>query len=230
MFSRVPWPNLYSMLARTWEQSQHAIVMAPTGSGKTVLIQELMRLRSSVVFFGTKIRDDEYDRIVDKLRYRRIYTWPPHRWQTDRVMLWPEAERTIRETVAKQKDVFRNAFDGLFRKGKWTAVLDELHWMTNDLGLYDEIASLHHQGRSSKLTFIDGFQRPAFVPRIVYSSATHVFAWGTNDPKDLSSLGAITGIPVRQWQETMPHLGVHDFVYVNMRDRKIPPVISQVER
>ena len=229
MFERVPWPVLYKSIAGSWKQGQHFVVIAPTGRGKTVLIKQLLPLRSSIVFFGTKIRDEEYDGLMKYQGFRRISKWPGPPW-LDKVMLWPKPERTIRATTVVQKEVFLNALDSLYRKGKWTCVFDELHWMANDLGLYDEIASLHHQGRSSMLTFIDGFQRPAYVPRIVYSSASHLAVWGTNEPSDLKQLAAFTGIPVRQWQEVMPTLDLHEFVYVNVRNPKLPPVISQVMR
>lgn len=203
--------------------------MAPTGRGKTVFIKELLPLRSHVVFFGTKIKDEEYDSLAKRSGFRRANSWPAAPW-LDKVMLWPRPERTIRETTTMQQRVFRDALDSLYRRGKWTVVFDELHWMTNNLRLYEEIASLHHQGRSSKLTLVDGFQRPAFVPRIVYSSATHMAVWGTNDPTDLKTLAAMTGISVKTWLEVMPTLGEFEFVYVNIRDRSFPPVISQVMR
>lgn len=229
MFTRVPWPNVKTRIARTWKQGQHFLVIAPTGRGKTVLIKELMPLRSHTVFFGTKIHDEEYDELLKRGGFKRIEKWPPRAWQ-EKVMLWPYPEKTIRDTKGKQLLAFRDALDSLYRRGKWTVVFDELHWMAHDLKLYDEIASLHHQGRSSKLTLIDGFQRPAFVPRIVYSSATHLAVWGTNDPSDLKQLATFTGTSVRQWQETMPELDDFEFVYVNVRDRKTPPVITQVLR
>jgi len=227
-FQRVPWKNVKTRIARTWQQGQHFPIIAPTGRGKTVLIKELLPLRDHTVFFGTKVHDEEYDSLL-KTGFKRIDRWPPRAWQ-ERVMLWPRPERTIRGTKANQKLVFSEALDSLFRRGKWTVVLDELHWMAHDLGLYDEIASLHHQGRSSKLTLVSGFQRPAFVPRIVYSSATHLAVWGTNDPSDLKQLSSFTGTSVRQWQETMPTLDDYEFVYLNIRARNVPPVITQVVR
>jgi len=229
MFQRVEWPNLYAHLSQTWQQGQHGVAMAPTGRGKTVLVKELVKLRSHVAFFGTKIKDEEYQDLRKNRGWTRLQKWPPMPWQ-DRVMLWPSAKSTIRETTAHQKQIFQEALDHMYRAGKWTAVFDELHWMTHDLGLYNEIASLHHQGRSSGLTLISGFQRPAFVPRIVYSSATHLFIWGTNDPADLKQLAAFTGVRQPEWHETMPTLGDFEFVYTNVRDRSTPPVISQVRR
>lgn len=233
MYDRVPWDELKDRIRRTWVQGQHVVACAPTGRGKTVLMQQLLPMRSHVAFFGTKVFDEEYDNLRKVYGFRRIEKWPPpHPGFMDKVMLWPQPGETISETKAIQKTAFRGALDKIFRQGKWTVCLDELHWMAHDLGLYNEIASMHHQGRSSGLTMIDGFQRPAFVPVIVYSSASHIFTWGTNykdDLKKLSSVAKIDALSANDLRETMGSLGEHEFVYVNVRDNK-PPVISQVRR
>jgi hypothetical protein len=197
-------------------------------------MQQLLPMRSHVAFFGSKRYDEEYNNLIDNYGFRRIEKWPPRYGFYDKVMLWPvpESPFTISNYAAKQKRIFRPALDKLFYTGKWTICLDELHWMAHDLGLYNEIASLHHQGRSSKLTMIDGFQRPSFVPVIVYSSATHVFLWGTNyadDLKKISSIAKMDALTRPQLRETMGSLGEFEFVYVNVRDN-LPPVISQVKR
>lgn len=228
MFNRVEWGSLQKHIGATWKQGQHFVVCAPTGRGKTVFIQQLLPMRDHVVFFGTKIKDPEYD-TLHKAGYSRLQAWPPKPWHS-RVMLWPRPLRSIAATTAHQKTTFLAAMDSLYRRGNWTVVFDELHWMAEDLGLYKPIATLHHQGRSSNLTLIAGFQRPAFVPRIVYSSATHLAVWGTTDPNDLKQLAAFSGIGIKEWQEVLPTLGDYEFVYTNIRDRKTPPVISQVRR
>lgn len=231
MFDRVEWEDLYSRLARTWRQSQHGLAMAPTGRGKTVLIQKLVSLRHSVAFFGTKTYDEEYVNLIKTQGYSRVMNWPPAPY-LNKVMLWPIAGKTMAETRTIQRRVFARALDQIFRQGRWTVVFDELHWMANNLRLYDDIAHMHHQGRSSKLTLIDGFQRPAFVPVIVYSSATHVFAWGTNHIEDLRKLRSVAkldSLSMQQLAGVMGTLGEHEFVYVNTRDNR-PPVISQVRR
>lgn len=232
MFNRVPWFHLKAEIANTWQQGQHVLICAPTGRGKTVLTQQLLPMRSHVVFFGTKTRDEEYDVLRTQYGFTRLTNWPPRYGFQDKVMLWPTPKDTITATAAEQKRVFRHALDNIFRKGNWTVCFDELHWMTHDLGLYNEIASMHHQGRSSGLTLIDGFQRPAFVPVIVYSSASHVFVWGTNyrdDLKKLSSVAKLDELTTAQLREVMGGLGEHEFVYINVRGNK-PPVISQVRR
>lgn len=231
MFERVPWYNLFPRLQRTWNQGQHVLAIAPTGRGKTVLMQELLPLRDYVVMFGTKTYDEEYDRLITEQGFYRAKKWPAppmHR----RILFWPEKGQTMAHTRAIQRARFSRAIDKIFDNGRWCVCFDELHWMSEALKLRDDIAHMHHQGRSSKLTLVDGFQRPAFVPVIVYSSATHVFVWGTNEAADLkrlSSVAKLDSLTRNQLSGVMGSLEPHEFVYVNVRDNT-PPVISQVRR
>lgn len=229
MFERVNWNDVHSRIRGTWSQGEHVIAIAPTGRGKTYLLRSLMPMRSHVAFFGTKQRDSEYDKLRQS-GFTRLYKWPPPYGFQNKVMLWPRPEKTIRASIARQQEVFRDALDRIFATGKWTCCFDELHWMAQQLKLYDEVAALHHQGRSSGLTFIDGFQRPAWVPPVVYSAATHVFSWGTNyqeDLKRLSSVAKLDALSRTELKDTMGNLGQYEFVYVNVRDNQ-PPVITEV--
>lgn len=234
MYDRVSWDHVESSLRQEWRQGQHVVICAPTGRGKTYLAQRLLPMRSSVVIFGTKKDDPEYANILAG-GYHRLQTWPPrYGFERDRAMLWPRFQRgmSIRDFTALQERVFRPALDNIFAKGKRTAYFDELHWMAQDLGMYREIATLHHQGRSSGLTFIDGFQRPSWVPPVVYSSATHVFVWGTNydeDLKRLRSVAKLDALTRADMKTTMGSLDEFECVYVNVRGQQ-PPVITQVDR
>lgn len=231
MYERVPWSALHTRLRGTWKQAEHVIIIAPTGRGKTVLMQQLLPMRKNVVFFGTKTYDDEYNNLIRTLGFIRVKKWPPAPY-IERAMFWPESGQNMRETRKIQQERFDGALSKIFRSGKWTVCFDELHWMAQALGLSDDIAHMHHQGRSSKLTLIDGFQRPAFVPLIVYSSATHVFAWGTNTKADLDRLKSVAkldALTAKELAAVFGSLEKHEFVYVNTTDNK-PPIISKVER
>jgi ABC-type cobalamin/Fe3+-siderophores transport system ATPase subunit len=230
MFQRAPWVDLNRQLTAKWRQGEHTIVIAPTGRGKTVLMQQLMPKRRDVVFFGTKTFDEEYERLRSVYGYRRVTKWPPPA-EFSKVMLWPQKGKDMAETREIQRAVFSHALSRIFDNGKWTVCFDELHWMSQALKLGDDIAHMHHQGRSSKLTLIDGFQRPAFVPVIVYSSATHVFAWGTNTAADIQRLQSVAKLDALSKKEIAALFGSldkHEFVYVNTADTS-EPVISKVE-
>jgi hypothetical protein len=230
MYQRVPWPKLENHLRGTWKQSQHSLAIAPTGRGKTVLMRKLMPMRRDVVMFGTKKDDEEYDKIIREDGFTRIKKWPPPHY-VNKALFWPDAGRaSMAEMRAIQTRAFSGSLDHIFHNGKWTVVFDELHWISEALKQRDNIAHMHHQGRSSKLTFLDGFQRPAFVPVIVYSSATNVVIWGTNAKKDLQALQSVAKLDALSYRElshVMGELDEFEFVYVNTRGKQ-PPIISQV--
>lgn len=210
-----------------WSQSEHLIACAPTGGGKTTLFGNLLPMRSHVVMLGTKSYDDNYRRWFTSQGYERIERWPPPR-NTNRVLLWPKLGKTITETLVIQQRVFRDALNQIFRQGKWTLYIDELHWLCQNLNLVKECQTFHHQGRSSYLTLCDGFQRPAWVPVVSYSSATHAFLFKTTWEDDRKRLRLFAGGNPREFEANLMDLGDHEFIYVNTRKRQFRPIRSQV--
>lgn len=229
-FDRVPWERLQARIRGEWYQGQHVCVIGPTGCGKTSVLNRLLDARRYVLFFGTKLFDDSYDALL-KNGYRRYGNYASVPSWADRVMLWPKIKRgtPLREIYQIQRDVFLPALNQVFHERGWTVVLDELHYLCNQLRLDPEAAMFHHQGRSSRLTMVDGFQRPAHVPLVVYSSASHVFVWKTKqadtDGRRLADFG---GADKRELTENMLDLEKHEFVYIDPVNQT-PPVRSKLQ-
>jgi ABC-type dipeptide/oligopeptide/nickel transport system ATPase component len=199
----------------SWQQGEHVSIIGPTGCGKTTLESRLLDVRDSVAIFVTKIHDDTISR--DFPGYERIEKWPPPKAWQNKVLLWPRPEATIRETYIKQRRIFKDALDQIFRERNWCVVFDEQHYMCKQLGLDAENMMILQQGRSSGLSVVNGTQRPAWVPLVTYSSATHAFIWRTTHREDLRKLADLGGIEMRQLQGNLMTLGKHDFIYVNTR-------------
>lgn len=228
-FDTVSWPQFLNEFR--WKQGEHLSIIKPTGGGKTTLLGSALRYHRApaVVVFVTKT----YDKTITKqfppeYGWRRIEEWPPPR-HVNHVLLWPRPGKTIPETLAIQRRVFREAMDRIFLERGWTCVFDEEHYMCSDLGLAQYVAMFHHQGRSSGLTCVDGIQRPKFVPRITYSSATHAFIGQTTDRNDLRDLGDFGGKYARDLTATLPDLDYYEFLYVPARVPKGVPVRTTVD-
>jgi hypothetical protein len=212
--SEYPSQPFAEFLARfDWRQGEHVLIAAPTSAGKSTLAAKIAPKRGHVVVLVSKSRDDHLRRLFGN--YTRIDTWPPRR-DADRVLLWPRPKSTAADTIAHQQSQFAACLDDVQSRGGWCVVVDECHYATEFLGLGRPIAVLHHQGRSSGVSMVVLTQRPAWIPRIIYSSASHVFLGATagdrDDSRALASLGGRDSKRVAEHLETLPK---HDLVYLN---------------
>lgn len=212
-----------------WEQGDHLILAAPTKAGKTTLAAKLLEKREYVVVLVSKPKDPAFGK--EFKGYETVREWgkngPPQ--YAKKVLLWPKAGKTLRETRDIQRDIFKDALDAMGREGNRCIVVDESHWITSRefCGLGPEIAILHHQGRTSGISMVNLTQRPAWIPKIIYSSVTHAYVARTRDRDDLRSLSNLGGIDPKEVQESVASLGTrHDYVYLNPQGDAVPVVIN----
>lgn len=221
MYNRMAFrPFMESM---RWKQGEHILLASPTGTGKTTLAAQLIRKRSHVVVLASKTRDSTIQQSFRDCE--RITEWPP-RYDTNRVLLWPKNKGDLADVIAVQRIEFKSCLNDVGKMGGWCVVIDEAHWLSQFLKLDKEIAILHHQGRSSGVSMVVCTQRPAWIPRIVYSSASHVFLGQTASKDDIKSLASLGGVDAPQVLDTVQHIGRHDLLYLNPMGDHAPVVIN----
>lgn len=213
--ARVDWPTFLRRFR--WAQGEHVSLVGPTGGGKSTLALALLPMREHVVVLATKPADATLEQLRHNDGFRKLSAWPPPRtWPpANRVLLWPRFRRASDQ--AKQRLVFGQALDDIFASGGWCLYVDELRYVTERLGFSDEMEMFWQQGRSVHLSVVACAQRPAHVPLSMYSQATHLFLWRTNDETDLRRLGGIGFADSKQIRETVARLELHDVLYVNSR-------------
>lgn len=210
-------------MSGVWKQGEHVIVSGATGSGKTLVGRYIDDIRLSrgghVVVFICKLKPDST--ITEEYKgWTRWTKWKKRPNKNDtRILLWPDTSKakTLKEALAIQKEVFRDAIDALAKDGKWTVDFDEGLYMCAPefMNMSQEIAMLHALGRSSKLTIITKMQRPSHVPLIIYGSASHAFIGRTReatDNKRLAELGGKTS--AKDLSAIINSQGRHDFTWV----------------
>lgn len=211
---RIPW-DLFLRNLR-WHSGEHFGLIGPTGLGKTTMLLNLLPLHPYVVVFATKPRDSTMANLVNHSKYLKLDRWKSlDPAQYPRRVLWPDASRL--DSTANQKIVFADAFNKIYREGNWTVALDETWYMDNVLHLDGEVKMYLLQARSLGISLIAATQRPAWVPREIYTSCTHLMFWRVNDETDLRSLSGIGWRSSDLIREAVANLDLFQVLYINTR-------------
>lgn len=209
----VLWGDFYPWFLEQWEQGQHVTMVGPTGWGKTVLATEILALRSYLVAFGVKGKDQSMDRMIRDLGLTRMQTWNPD--IADRICLWPDIKGAGKNHRQKQREVFLRAIDSIFRMGAWCTYFDEVVYLAETLNLDDELKFLLNQGRSDNISVVAATQRPAFIPLAFYDMATHLFLWKYNDARNVARVAELTGTAAPVVRQEVMELPKYEFIYIN---------------
>jgi energy-coupling factor transporter ATP-binding protein EcfA2 len=212
---RRPWRDLLRDI--DFQQGHHVSILGPTGSGKTYLAKALLPRRRYVVVLSNKKRDPEMTQLVFWRRYVRERNWPPSKppQEQPRVVLWPDYNDP--SDMDNQRDVFRRALRSFHHTGGWAVYIDEVDYLSRDLGLADELESLWRQGRTLNVSVIGATQRPAGVPLAMYSQAQHLFVFRTPDRRDRDRLSEIGSVDGGRLGDIVADLRQHEFAYVDAR-------------
>ncbi len=173
-----------------------------------------MELRTYVVLVATKPKDSGLAALT-KRGWKRTPSWPVRKG-TKKVLLWPPYKKP--EYERKQIEVFVPAFDDIFEDGGWCIYFDEVAYMVDDLKLGQWVRRFWRQGRSNDITVLAATQRPVDVPLDMYSAASWLFLWRTNDRRDLDRLAGLGAANAEQVRHYVQRLAAHEVLVVGTRD------------
>ena len=211
---RVPWDKFVTKTLN-WKPGEHFGLIGQTGLGKTTMLLNLLPLHPFVTVFATKPRDKSMDKLL-RDGYVKMERWQSlDPMQYPRRVLWPDA--TALNSDEKQKAVFADAFERIYREGNWTVALDETWYLDNVLHMDGYIKKYLLQARSLGISLVTATQRPAWVPREIYGACTHLMFWRTNDETDIRSLSGIGFRSSDLIRSLVADLDLYQVLYINTR-------------
>lgn len=165
--------------------------------------------------------DPTVTRLTRALGGRVTRTWRPPWWQTlfrDEPRfwtLWPKHTKDFRADLPAHHEVFKNAILDSYNEGNRWIFADEIYSLVAELKLDPELIHVWSKGRSMKCAIIGATQRPAMVPRWMYSSARHLFLWREPDADARKRYAEISGVDPRRVLALTDGLRQHECLYVH---------------
>lgn len=189
-----------------WRQGQHIAIIGSTGSGKTTLSYQVLKLRQYVIAIRTK--SDPFRwlgyRAVKKQRDLKIRTG-----ESNKFLLSPGLDA--------QGDEIDATISQVMREGGWTILFDEMFWIQNRLGLAKRVEDLLTQGRSNNISVLVGAQRPAHLTRFAISEPQYIICNRLNDGRDIDIVKEFDG---RDYAQFLTTLGKYEFGFLDRGSRE----------
>lgn len=211
---RIPW-SVFVHREMRWRPGEHVGLIGPTGQGKTTMLLNLLPMHPFITVFATKPRDETMEGLIST-GYVKLDRWrslDPEEYP--RRILWPDASTL--DSTERQKSVFHDAFERIYREGGWTVALDETWYLANVLKLGGDIKLYLLQARALGISLVSATQRPAMIPVEVYDQSTHLMFWRDNDETNLKRLAGISWRSSNLIRSIIANLDEHQVLYVNTR-------------
>ncbi len=212
----IPWETFRDEQL-VWKQGEHVTLIGPTGSGKTTLAHAILPKRRNVCVLGSKPQDRTLDQLV-RSGYKRITKWPPP-YGAERVIVWP-AIRTVAD-VRQLAQVHSDTIQAVFTEGAWCLYVDDVLPAIKTLRLGPDLELIWEMGRSNGISLVVSAQRPAHIPLLAYSQASHLVMWRTGDSRDLVRLGSIGGYDAKRLAGIVRRLPHYHALWVDTVRRKL---------
>lgn len=234
---KVDWLRWYDNFRKgdlSWKQDEHVSIIGPTGTGKSALAVELLKIRKYRIFVMTKPEDEKLERALLRQNYVTVAAFPKNPPEDiDKYLLWPPGSGDLSpDGRDSQRTIIRDAFMKVFtgtnggKPGRWCFCFDEARYVADPsmLGLRQMMVQLLIQGRSVRIAMMMLFQRPSWVPPEAYDQASHLFVAHDNDRRNVQRFKEIGGIDGDQFAWTIQRLERYEWAYADAR-----PGLSRIE-
>jgi hypothetical protein len=209
--SDLPYHVWLAQFGSVWRQGEHVALIGGTGSGKTHVSADLLDFRSYVCCLSIKPHDDTLTRFQKRApKYVVVKNWPPN-VQINRCIFKCKPTKLGDRAQAGR---VREVLNGIHLSEGWTALLDDVAYIVNTLGLRREVVDLYNVGRSSGITLVGALQQPTSVtanaPSEIKKQTKHLLLWKFVGKPDIVACADLCGINYGDMKKLMSSLQFHD--------------------
>ena len=179
--------KLSSLAPRAGER---AVFLGQTGSGKTYLSRSMLGAyigKRQVIILDSK-HDSAWSRITGAKYCYSLARVERCKFPRVPVVVWrPSGEE------ANDYGAFDSLFSWVYRRGNTCLVIDEVSQVVQSAQTFGPgFGDVVTRGRVRGVTTLYGTQRPAYVPRIIYSESQRFFVSYVSDRRDRETIAAFT--------------------------------------
>ncbi len=201
-------------------QGEHLAIMGPTGSGKSMFQNQIVKKRadlrgSHVYILATKPADSE----MKKLGWPIVNTWPPPYGKHEQVIYWPKAGKMLDGSINQQRIDIARFLDDVWRENaNCLLVFDEIAYLEEELRLQKIVNRYWREARTQGISMVAGTQRPRNVGRNMWAQSSWVVAFRPDDADDANRVAEVLG--GRQlYRDELLGLERHQFIIVERRQK-----------